>query len=157
MSNGYVWHTQFDHPRSGFSNSGCSEKVVLSPVFDENGVMDLKPSGKINIYDEIQSHKDSCDIHVLLKRYQNGETNVFEKASGMFVDITNMPKTYAEMLQVVHNAEERFNTLDVETRAKFGHNFEEFLATSGTVEWYGKLGIEMEKPKEDVKEESAVE
>lgn len=145
----FTFYTQFDHPRSGFSNSGCTEKVILSPVFDDKGVMDLKPSGKINIYDEIQSHKDSVDIHVLLKRYQNGELDVFSKASGMYVDITNMPTTYAEMLNVVNSAEAQFNSLTVEQRAKFGHSFEQFLATAGTVEWYNNLGVEILPDKKD--------
>lgn len=156
-----TFYTQFNHPRSGFSNSGCAEKVVLSPVFDDKGVMDLQPSGKLNIYDEIQSHKDSVDIHVLLKRYQNGELDVFSKASGVYVDVTNMPTTYAEMLNVVNRAEEQFNSLTVEQRAKFGHSFEQFLATAGTQDWFKNLGIEsapitkdIEVPKGDVDIES---
>lgn len=39
-----------------------------------------------------------------------------------------MPKTYAEMLNTLISAENQFNSLPLEERAKFDHSFEKWLA-----------------------------
>lgn len=123
-----AFETQFRAPVRVFSNPGCREKVMYSPVFDENGVMELVESGRENLYDYIQSFKESTDINVILKKYASGDVSALAKTQGSFLDCTGMPRTYAEMLNSLIAAENTFNSLSVEEREKFGFSFERWLA-----------------------------
>lgn len=134
--------TQYSARERIHCNPGDPVHILYSPEFDKNGVMTLVESGRENIYDFIQSHAESVDIHVLLQQYQNGDAMALSRRQGSFGDFTNMPGTYAEALNAMIGAENYFNSLDVETRAKFGHSFQQFLAQMGTVEWSSKMGIE---------------
>lgn len=123
-----VFENQFRAPARVFSNPGCREKVTYSPVFDENGVMELVESGRENLYDYIQSFKESTDINVILKKYASGDVSALAKSQGSFFDCTGMPRTYAEMLNTLIAAENTFNSLSVDEREKFGFSFERWLS-----------------------------
>lgn len=124
------------------SNPGCRFHTLYSGHYDENGTVVLDEKGREDIYEYIQSFKDSCDINVLLKRYQNGEIDVLARVQGTYGDFTDMPKTYAELLNKLSDGKTLFDSLPLETRAKFGHNFSEFMASIGSAEWFDKLGFE---------------
>ena len=95
------------------SNVGDREKDIYTPKYDENGVMYLEKTGKENLYDFIQSHKDSVDIHVLLQKYAEGDISVMSRVQGVYGDFTEMPKTYADALNSMISAENYFNSLPV--------------------------------------------
>ena len=124
-----VVKTQFDDHARVHSNPGNRFKTLYAPRFDDNGVMELVENGRENLYEFIQSHKDSTDIHVLLDRYQRGDESVLSRRQGLYGDFTQMPNTYAEALNAMISAENYFNGLPVETRAKFGHSFQQFLVS----------------------------
>ena len=124
-----AFRTQYDQPVRVHSEPGSGEKILYAPVFDKNGVMSLVESGKEDFYGYIQSFKDSCDIHLILQRYAQGDMTVLSKRQGMYGDFTEMPHTYAEALNAISHAENYFMTLPVETRAEFGHDFRRFLAS----------------------------
>lgn len=134
------------------SNPGSRIHEILSPVFDRNGHLTLEVSGEENIYDQIQSHKDSCDIHVLMKQYAQGDMEALSRRQAVFVDVTQMPKTYAEMLQAMITAEQYFNSLPVEVRAKFNHSVNEFIAGMDKEDFLEKIG---KAPKPDPAPDSA--
>lgn len=123
------------------SNVGSRYHDVYTPVYDDNGVLDLEVSGQDDIYDMIQSYAESCDINVLLARYAAGDTTVLSQRQGLYIDATGLPHTYAEMLNSVVAAESTFNSLPVDVRAKFGHSFERFLAELDKPETLEKLGL----------------
>lgn len=153
-----MFHTQYTARERGrfYQPVGSPEKITYSPVFDEKGHLSLIESGKENLYAYIQSHKDSVDIHVLLKRYANGEVDVLSKVQGAYGDFTAMPKTYAEMLNIINRGEVFFNELPVETRASFGHSFSQFLAAMDQPGFLEKIGLsakQAEKVVEQVSQE----
>lgn len=124
-------------------NPGNSVHVLYAPKILEDGTLHLVESGREDIYESIQSHKDSCDIHVLLARYRNGETDVLSKVQGTFGDFTEMPKTYADLLNSMVAGENLFYSLPVETRAKFDHSLEKFIASMDNMpDWLEKMGYE---------------
>uniref|UniRef100_A0AAU8B9Y9 Internal scaffolding protein n=1 Tax=Dulem virus 113 TaxID=3145590 RepID=A0AAU8B9Y9_9VIRU len=133
--------TQYDSHDRVSSNPGDPIKILYAPEFDKNGVMNLVESGKENLYDFIQSHAQSVDIHVLLQQYQNGDAMALTRRQGAFGDFTEMPATYAEALNAMIHAESYFNSLPVETRAQFGHSFHQFLAQMDSPEFSAKMGI----------------
>lgn len=123
-----VWRTQFERVRVR-SNVGDPVHIIFSPEFDRQGRMTLVETGRENIYDFIQSHRDSVDIHVLLNKFQNGDAAALSRTQGVYGDFTSFPKTYAEMLNVVIAGEQHFNSLPVEERAKYDHSYERFIAS----------------------------
>lgn len=155
--------TQYDARERIQTNPGSPEHITYAGHYDEKGRVVLEESGRENIYDFIQSHADSCDIHVLMKRYQNGDVNALSQAQGFFGDVLDFPKTYAEALNHMNEMERQFMSLPAETRQKFGNSFSEFLAASAEPDFLDRLGIKIEKEpvpaisvvepkKEDVKE-----
>lgn len=126
-----MFKTQFDSHERVHANPGSPVRILYSPKFDEKGVMSLVESGKENLYEFIQSHKESCDIHVILERFARGDVSALERVQGTYGDFSNMPRTYADMLNLVHSAEDAFSNLPVEERAKYGHSFERWLTEFG--------------------------
>ncbi len=135
FDNRYRSHVRFH------SEVGDPVKILYSPEFDKNGVMTLKESGRENLYDFIQSHKDSVDIHKIMQRFEEGDVNALSKVQGQFGDFSQFPKTYAEMLNQVIEGENAFNGLPLEVREKFGFSFQQWLASAGSDEWKLKMGF----------------
>lgn len=129
-----------DHPRV-FIEPGDPEKVLYSPSFDSNGHMELKEVGKESLYQFIQSHKESCDINVILARFSAGDTTALAKRQMFYADLTEFPTTYADVVNTMHGAEDYFTHLPVEVRAKFGHDFNKFLASLDNPQTLVDLGL----------------
>ena len=117
-----------DHKRF-LTGVGSREKITYEARYNSNGQLELNEKGKEDWYGYIQSHKDSVDIHVLLERFQRGDVDVLNRVQGFYGDITAYPNTFADALNVVRSSQEFFNSLPVEERAKYNHNFSEFLAS----------------------------
>lgn len=152
--------TQYDARERLFSNPGDPIHITYAGHYDEKGRVVLEESGRENIYDQIQSYAESCDIHVLMKRYMNGDVSALSQAQGQFLDVTDFPKTYADMLNFVNDMERSFMSLPADVRAEFGNSFSEYLAASGAPDFLERLGIKKEPEKEstpaipEVKEET---
>lgn len=121
--------TQFHKRDLPASEPGTPLHTLLKPKFSDDGNYILVPAGEVSVYDEIQSHAESCDINILMKRYLNGDATALSRAQGAYFDASSMPRTYAEMLNMVLDAENAFNSLPVDERAKFDHSFEKWLMT----------------------------
>lgn len=133
--------TRWDKRDPVYSNPGSPIHKTYGGHYDEKGRVVLEETGEENIYDYIQSHAESCDIHVLMKRYQNGDPTALSQRQGFYGDILNFPQTYAEALNHMNEMEAKFLALPLETREKFGCSFQEFLAASGEADFLDRLGI----------------
>lgn len=142
--------TQYDARERTESNPGNPVKQLFSGFYNEKGQVELREDGTENLYDFIQSFAESTDIHTIMRRFTNGEVDVLEKVQGFYGDITDMPHTYAEALQRIADSEKVFMSLPVEVRAKFGHNFGEFLAASQDPDFLDRLGVKPDVQPEPV-------
>lgn len=142
--------TQYDARDRVFSDPGSPEHITYAGHYDDKGRVVLEESGRENIYDYIQSFADSCDIHVLMNRYQNGDVTALSQKQGFFGDFLDFPKTYAEALNHMNEMERQFMSLPPETREKFGNSFSEFLAASGESDFLDRLGFKKESVVEPV-------
>lgn len=115
------------------SVSGNRFHDTYSISLDTSGRRFLKKKGCIDVYAEIQSHADSVDIHKIIDRFNNGDLSVLDNGTGYYCDITQMPKTYAEMIQRLQDAESYFRSLPVDVRAKFNHDVSQFLSSAGGI------------------------
>lgn len=149
--------TQYDARDRIFSDPGSPEHITYAGHYDEKGRVVLEESGRENIYDFIQSHAESCDIHVLMKRYQNGDVAALSQKQGFYGDFLDFPKTYAEALNHMNEMERQFMALPVETREMFGNSFTEFLAASAEPDFLDRLGIKKESVSEPVPDIPQVE
>lgn len=136
-----------------FSEKGSEIHILYKPVVDEKGNIDLVESGKENLWDIIQSAKDSCDITVILSQAQY-DPSVLNKAVGVFGDFTKMPETYAEMLQLQIDAKRYFDKLPIELKKKFDNDSMKFMAQAGEKDWFEKLGVIENIKESEVKSES---
>lgn len=133
--------TQYSPRKRIAAVSGSDVHVTFEPFYDDRGVLDLKESGVVNSYLDIQSHADSVDINLILARYNAGETDVLSQVQGFYADVTEMPRTYAECLNLGIQGERAFMQLPLEVRAKFNHSFEQFMAEIGSADFAEKMGV----------------
>ncbi len=124
----FKFPTMFDKSSRVHCNSGSSLKKIYKPVVRDDGVVDLVESGVEDLYESIQSWKDSVDINVILARYANGDVDALSKVQGAYGDFTQFPTTYAEMLNRVIQGKHMFESLPLEIREKYNHDFSQFIA-----------------------------
>lgn len=141
-----MFDTQYTPHNRIAANPGSPVKVLYSGKYDVNGRVVLEEKGKENLYDYIQSFRDSVDLNVILARFTNGDVEALNKAQGFYADVTDFPKNMADALNRINQAEELFKALPLETRQKFDCSFEQFLSQSGTEDWLSKMGFEISKP-----------
>lgn len=110
-------------------------------VFD-NGVIELIPNGKTDVYASIQADAEANSIPAILARFENGDPSGFD-AKAMYGDFTDLPKTYAEFLQRQIDAQHVWESLDPKQRIRFDNDMNQFFATAGTKEWIDKLAGEL--------------
>lgn len=120
-----------------FSVPGSSEIPTYRPVIGDSGAIDLIQDGLLNIYDQIQSHKDSCDVNLMIKRFENGDlTALGTPRDPVYMDVTDMPKTYAELYQKVIDAKNEFYALPLDLREKFDFDPDKYISQMGTAAWF---------------------
>jgi hypothetical protein len=74
-----VFSTQFDARDRIISNAGSRIKQLYEARVDNQGHIDLVESGTEDLYDYIQSFKESCDINTIVKRFAAGDTDVLAR------------------------------------------------------------------------------
>lgn len=133
---------------------GNKVHVTYSTKVLDNGIIRLVPSGKENIQDKINSFRDSCDISFILSRLAMGDASVISQKSMTFGDFTKVPKSYAEALQIVIDAEKQFYELPLKTRNLFDNDYKQWFASAGSDSWLDRMGIEkQEKAIEPIEKE----
>lgn len=131
--------------------NGSPERLIRKAKYDENGSVSLEVVGKDNLYLEIQSWKDACDVNLLVKRFAEGDAAALQRRQAMYMDCTNFPHTYAEMLQVMDNANTFWNTLSAEQKMKFDNDINKFFAGMDNLpDFFDKLGINQQSDVDNV-------
>lgn len=128
-----------------YSETGSPVCNLYSPAVKADGSFTLEVVGKRNIYDEIQSHADSCDLKLILERFARGEVDVLSRRQGLYGDVTAFPTTYAEMLNVIVQAQAEFDAFPVSVKERFDNDVNKFIARMDDVE----LMRELFPPKKD--------
>lgn len=121
-------------------NPGNRMQPHYRQKYDEQGHAYLVKDGETDIYEIIQSHKEECDINVLLARYAAGDMAVIHPGA-VYADISNIPDNIVEMMNIINANREKFDALPVEIKELFGNSYERWAASAGTEEWLSKMGI----------------
>lgn len=138
--------TQFMPHARVHANPGTREKILYTPRFNDDGGFELIEAGKENLYEYIQSHKDSVDINLILKRFARGDVSALQRRQAMFGDFSEAPSSLAEAMNSMIIAENYFNALPLETRAKFDHNFHKFLSSIDSPDFVSKFSSDDVQP-----------
>lgn len=137
-----TFKTQFDSHARVCINPGSPVKDVYASRYTPSGTLELYVSGQEDLYGYIQSHAESVDIHALLQRFVNGEQDVLSRAQGFYLDSSDMPKTYAEVLNSVIQGQQAFDSLPAEVKQRFGNSFSEWMASFESPDFLLKMGID---------------
>lgn len=131
------------------TNAGAKTEVVYRGKVERDGTINLVEDGVRDVYMDIQSHKDSCSIELALKRFALGDVSALQQRQGAYGDFTTFPRTFAEVLQVMINAESYFDSLPAEIRRNFDNDLNKFLASLDSPEHFAsKMGIDLSSTKD---------
>lgn len=137
-----------------FTSPGEEEALIYSPSIDNDGRVSLEVTGKRNIPEFIDSFRESCDINNIVARFNAGDVSALSRSQGAFFDATQLPHTYAEMLNTVINAERIFNQLPFEVRERFENNYVKWISTMDDAE---KFSVMMGVSHETIEDKGDIE
>lgn len=127
-------------PNSFITCPGDIYHVLYSPKLEDDGTITLKESDRIDIDTRINSFAPLCDMAYIISKLNVGDTSVL-RAGGSYGDFTQMPKTYAEMLDLVRRSDAEFARLPVDIKAAFDNDVSQWFATAGSDEWLKKMKV----------------
>lgn len=144
-------------PNSFVTDPGSRYHIIYDPVVKPDGTIVLEESGKDDIQEFIDSFRDQTDMTFILKRMALGDLSVLTQKTPMYGDFTNMPKTYAEALQLVMDAEKQFMLLPLDVRNKFDNDYRKWFATSGSDVWMESMApvLPQKETEEEVKSDES--
>lgn len=142
-----TWRQRQKARRRFFVSSGSSIRKQFMLNIDDKGCEYLVHTGNHNLYDEIQSYRDGCDLHMILNTLDPMNVNRFVSSyraediinTGL-VDIATMPHTYGGMFNLVKNGENFFNGLPEDIRKQFNYSVKKFCSSFGSQEFNDIFG-----------------
>lgn len=138
-----------DKRRRFAANPGSGVVKEYTARYKQDGVLELVETGEHDLYADIQSHKDSCDLKLIINRYFNGDPAALSRVQGVYMDVSDMPDNIHQAMQMMDNARRDFDTLPVDIKAKFGNDPNQFLATLGTEQWFENMQVQKQEPEQD--------
>ncbi len=112
-----------------FSNIGEKERPNYKPMYLENGAYELVQDGVIHSYEDIQAWKATCDMSTIIERYiRTGDSNILNQRAGFYADVTELPKNYVELANMLQNADNFFNALPGDIKKEYDFNPAIFFA-----------------------------
>lgn len=124
-----IFRTKYDKDTGNFKSEVGSKLLAeyALKVDEKTGYEYVAPTGEyINVYDKIQADYPSTDINLLMERFALGETDVIHVKEGFYADVTDMPKTYAELFQRAQDAHRYFDELPTDLKEMFNNSYTEF-------------------------------
>jgi hypothetical protein len=105
---------------------------------------ELVKTGEKDVYALIQSRLDETKIENIIKKATYDPAALGSQDwqnNGTFVDISDVPTSYHEWYGRIKDAEDKFEKLPVEIKAKWDYDVEAYVMAYGTEEWADKMGI----------------
>lgn len=118
-----------------YTNPGSPIKIVGEAKMDKHNNLEIVKKGEESLYNYIQSFADSADINVIMTKFLNGDREVLLQRAGAYLDISSLPKSFQELVDIRLAAENVYDTLPVEVKEQFGNNVNNFISTMGSENW----------------------
>lgn len=129
----------------------------MKPIFKSelvDGIIELTQVGEENLQEYIDSFKDECSMEAILARVASGDMSALQKRQAMFGDFTDVPRSFAEIMQKVIDGRAYFDSLPLDVRQKYDQNFELWFSQIGSESWMNDMGYVKEEVKEVKSDES---
>jgi hypothetical protein len=133
------------------TEAGESVRRTYLWELNEKGERVLRLDQVIDQQAEIDSYLEETKIENIIRRASidpNIATRIAPELGGGIQDYTQMPKTLAELQNIMIRAEQIWDEVPREIKLKFDNDVDKFVASFGTVEWAKNLGIYKEKQTE---------
>lgn len=130
---------KFSKPYDGlrqrcFSGVGSRFADKMCAVVDSRGNRHLEKVGETDIYQLIQSFRDSTDLQRILERVmQSGDVSLLQKAQGIYADITGLPCEPRVAHDLLNHAKFAYESLDQRMKVMYS-SFDDFLEAFATKE-----------------------
>lgn len=92
------------------SESGSGLRQLYIPCIDD-GCFTIEESGVFDLQEQINANASSCDINVLVARYNAGDITALSRRQGLFGDFTSVPDSYRQALEIVNGFESAFSEM----------------------------------------------
>lgn len=113
-----------------------------------DGTIVLVDDEKVDIQAQMNAEYPMTTIDNILANCMPGQSFADDGRSG--IDTLEMPHTLAEFMQFQIDQRTRFDSLPADVRSKFGNDFNQFLVSAGSDEWFDKLGVKLNDDVNDV-------
>lgn len=105
-----------------------------------NGIIRLIEDKEIDLQEKYNAEYPATTIDNILANSSPLQSFADDGMNG--IDATQLPKTFAEFLQLQIDRKREFDRLPVEVKQKFNNDLNQYMATAGSAEWFDKLGID---------------
>ena len=112
-----------------------------------NGVIKLVPDREIDLQEKYNSEYPATTIDNILANSSPFQNFADDGLHG--IDVTQLPKSFAEFLQFQIDRKRDFDRLPVDIKQKFNNDLNQYMASAGSQEWFDKLGIDLKKANGD--------
>lgn len=113
-------------------NSETGEICIRPRRFIRTPYLNRPPRQVMKFDPDLKRTKDEfieqCDVNKIWANFvKTGRLDQLQKAKGFYADLTNVPQTYQESLNLVLSARDTFEALPADVRNAFGNNVQAFL------------------------------
>lgn len=121
------WQSYYNRRDEVFSNPGSAIKQEWQLVIDSEGNESFVKSGETNLYEKIQTYKDSVDVNKIIKRVMSGDTSVLEQVKGFHADVSQMQTDFRELYNLNIRGQKLFDELPAEVKQLFDGSYYKFV------------------------------
>lgn len=119
--------------RQNFSEPGSKLRYSEGWTI-EDGSYVWTSKGVKDIDQEINSHRESCDLKLILERFKQLDESQLNAMNAMYVDTIDLPKNYKDMYTASHKMKEIFEAMPLEIRSHYNHDLGAFTTAYGSTE-----------------------
>ncbi|QCS36089.1 minor capsid protein [Capybara microvirus Cap1_SP_121] len=141
-----IFGSRTNLPKTVYAPAGEKEVNTYILETDKNGNTFLTVDGTEDIYAKTQADLEDSKIENIIARVQYGDISALSARQGIYGDIAEMPKSWAEAQTKMMAMEQIFNKLPLEMRESYGFNYKAFIADYGSEKFMKAIGITKPEP-----------
>lgn len=115
--------------------------ITYSGDIQPSGEIKLVESGKTNIQEEIESYRKSTELSVILDRFNMGDLKALHRYEEIYEDVSAVPVNLLDAQSRLDNLKIQFDLMPIEIKNKFDNNFNLWLGSAGSQEWFKAMEI----------------
>lgn len=116
------------HSSRFVTNPGTPLHKVMHGEVQDDGTIKLVVDRIEDTDEMINAQAPATRIDNIMARIQAGDIGLLNQKQGFYLDTIDMPKTYAEFLDLMHRGEDYFNRLPVDIKEQYNNDFSRFFA-----------------------------